>query len=199
MQLRIALVGLAMAISAATAVPVSNAGVPIEFVPMQLHYATAHAPAAFHAQSSRKALKGQYMVMLKPGSDVATFMLHRQTIAAAQATADLHLADAEERGIRHVYDLEGHIQGYAGKFSDDVLSYIRAHPEVDYVEQDSVVTTMEMPDDGSNIWDVGYDVKIDDAFSALGAPQVSKQSLEKGAPWVSAFFRPPPFLAPFRA
>ncbi|PWN87872.1 putative PRB1-protease B, vacuolar [Acaromyces ingoldii] len=150
---------------------------------MQLHYDTAHAPAAFHAQSSRKALKGQYMVILKPGVDMATFALHRQTVAAAQSTADAHLADAEERGIRHVYDLEGQLQGYAGKFSDDVLSYIRAHPEVEYVEQDSEVTTMEMPDDGNNVWDVGYDVKIEDAFSALGAPQLSKQSLEKGAPW----------------
>jgi cerevisin len=56
-----------------------------------------------------------------------------------------HEADplaADELGIRHVYD--GHIKGYAGHFTDGVVEQLRSLPEVDYIERDQVVHTMEV-------------------------------------------------------
>ena len=43
-------------------------------------------------------------------------------------------------GLTHVYD--GHILGYAGKFSKNVIDHIRMMPEVDYVEHDQVVRAL---------------------------------------------------------
>lgn len=52
-------------------------------------------------------------------------------------TADEHLT-----GVHHVFDLD-HFSGYSGKFSPSVRDAIRALPEVEYVERDSVVWASE--------------------------------------------------------
>jgi cerevisin len=57
----------------------------------------------------------------------------------------VHGADplaADQSGIQHVYS--GHINGYAGYFTDGVVEQLRSMPEVDYVERDQVVHTMEL-------------------------------------------------------
>jgi len=45
-------------------------------------------------------------------------------------------------GVSHVYD--GHITGYAGRFSEKVVEQIRRMPEVAYVEKDQIVRTQEV-------------------------------------------------------
>lgn len=182
MLLKTTLAGLAVAASTTLAAPVNHAGQVLAFVPSQLHYDTPHPPAAFQAQSTRKAIKNNYMVVLKDDIDATTFLAHRQTIASAQNQASARLASEEEHGIRHIYSAEGIMQGYAGSFSEDVLAYIRAHPEVAYVEQDSVVTTQELGNDGSMVWDMDYPI----SFDAATTGSVEAQQLERGAPWVSA-------------
>lgn len=47
-----------------------------------------------------------------------------------------------DSGIRQVYD--GHIKGYAGRFTEGTISKVREMPEVNYVEKDSLVRTMEV-------------------------------------------------------
>lgn len=49
---------------------------------------------------------------------------------------------AEDSGIQQVYD--GHINGYAGRFTDRVVEQLRAMPEVAYVEQDQIVHTTDV-------------------------------------------------------
>ncbi|UZJ53191.1 hypothetical protein CBS101457_002511 [Exobasidium rhododendri] len=182
MLLKTTIAGLAVAASTTLAAPVNQAGQQLAFVPSQLNYDIPHAPAAFNTQSARKAIKGNYIVTLKDDVDATTFLAHRQTIATAQDVASAHLASQEERGIRQVYDVEGVLQGYSGAFSDDVLAYIRAHPEVDSVEQDTVVTTQEMGNDGSMVWDMGYPVSFDQKAS-VASDSIETQEIEKGAPW----------------
>lgn len=184
MLLKTTLAGLAVVASTTLAAPVNQAGQVLAFVPNQLHYDTPHPPAAFEAQSNRKAIQNNYMVILKDGVDATTFLAHRETIASAQNQASARLASEEEHGIRHIYNTEGIMQGYSGKFSDDVLAYIRAHPEVAYVEQDSVITTQEIANDGSMVWDMDYPVSFDKGVSA-SSDSIETQSLERGAPWVS--------------
>lgn len=181
MQLRATLASLALATAGSLAAPLSaTSGEPLAFVPQQLHYSTTNPPAAFHAQAARKHIKDNYMVVLKDGVDATTFLNHRQAVASAQDQASAQLADKEAHGIRHIYDSTGVFQGYAGQFTPDVLAYIRAHPEVDYVEQDSIVTTQEMESDNSRVWPQGYDAH----FSTLPDDGgLSTQSVEKGAPW----------------
>jgi len=48
-------------------------------------------------------------------------------------------------GLKHTYDIPGGLRGYSGAFSDDVLAEIRRHPDVAYVEKDSIVYALEDP------------------------------------------------------
>lgn len=184
MLLKTTLAGLAVAVTSTLSAPVNQAGQVLAFVPNQLHYDVPHSPAALHAQSARKPIKNNYMVILKDNVDATTFLAHRQTIASAQDQVTAHLASEEERGIRHIYDSEGIMQGYSGAFSEDVLAYIRAHPEVAYVEQDSVVTTQEMANDGSMVWEKDYPASFDESSASINS--IDAQDIERGAPWVSA-------------
>lgn len=177
MLIKTTLAGLAVA-ATTLAAPVNQAGQQLAFVPYQVNYDSTHE-APLHAQSTRKAIKNNYIVTLKDDVDATTFLAHREIIASAQ------LARLEDAGIRQVYDVQGVMQGYAGVFTDDVLAYIRAHPEVDHVEQDSVVTTQEMGNDGSMVWDMGYPVSFDKQASA-SSDAIDSLEVEKGAPWVSA-------------
>ncbi|KZT03928.1 uncharacterized protein LAESUDRAFT_728628, partial [Laetiporus sulphureus 93-53] len=71
------------------------------------------------------------------------------------------LMDDTDGGLTHVYD--GHIKGYAGKFSEGTVHRIRQMPEVDYVELDQIVRTME----------IDAEVEI----------EANKVETQKGAPW----------------
>ena len=44
-------------------------------------------------------------------------------------------------GISQIYD--GHIKGYAGRFTGKVVDEIRRMPEVSYVEKDQIVRTQD--------------------------------------------------------
>lgn len=145
--------------------------------------ATGAEPAPLHAQETHPTIEGSYMVILKDGVSTVDFFAHRAMITAAQQSANaFHATTADDAaGIGHIYELEQHLQGYAGKFTDDVVDYIRSLPEVAYVERDSVVKTMEMPYDESMIWDTPYDVSVDNVAIASD----HQQAVEKGAPWVS--------------
>jgi len=45
-------------------------------------------------------------------------------------------------GLKHTYNIVGGLMGYSGHFDDETLEEIRRHPDVDYIEKDSVVHTM---------------------------------------------------------
>lgn len=84
-------------------------------------------------------VNNSYIVMLKKDLPLAALDNHYNFLQAAHAE-DPHLDD--NSGIRHIYD--GHINGYAGKFTDRVLQRIREMPEVDYVERDQIVKTQDV-------------------------------------------------------
>jgi cerevisin len=45
-------------------------------------------------------------------------------------------------GIRHTYRIGEHFMGYSGHFHEDVIEQVRSHPDIDYIERDSIVHTM---------------------------------------------------------
>ncbi|TBU40380.1 peptidase S8/S53 domain-containing protein [Dichomitus squalens] len=103
-------------------------------------------------------VNNSYIIMLKDGTAptlLANHMNFVQTVHAADPEADAFA------GLTHVYD--GHILGYAGKFSKNVVDHIRMMPEVDYVEHDQVVRTLE--------------VERHADF------ETEKHATQKGAPW----------------
>ncbi|KAL8907528.1 MAG: hypothetical protein Q9171_005820 [Xanthocarpia ochracea] len=49
-------------------------------------------------------------------------------------------------GLKHTYNLAGGFLGYSGHFDEDVIEKVRRHPDVDYIERDSEVHTMDDPE-----------------------------------------------------
>ena len=108
--------------------------IPVQRAPLAL--------APFHtlqAQHPDKVLNNSYIVMLKDDLHSSAVGNHFNFLQAAHEE-DTLLADGPV-GISQVYN--GHLKGYAGRFTDAVVQRIREMPEVAYVEQDSVVHALD--------------------------------------------------------
>ncbi|KAK5742042.1 proteinase B [Elasticomyces elasticus] len=46
-------------------------------------------------------------------------------------------------GLKHTYNIAGSLMGYSGHFDEDVIEQIRRHPDVDMIERDQEVHTLE--------------------------------------------------------
>ncbi|KAJ5317885.1 hypothetical protein PENANT_c004G02552 [Penicillium antarcticum] len=46
-------------------------------------------------------------------------------------------------GLKHTFHIAGGLTGYAGHFHEDVIEQVRRHPDVEYIEKDSEVRTMD--------------------------------------------------------
>ncbi|EKM53638.1 uncharacterized protein PHACADRAFT_260098 [Phanerochaete carnosa HHB-10118-sp] len=86
-------------------------------------------------------VNNSYIVMLKPQTGSEVLQNHMNFVQLAHQEAPL-VGDELAEGLRHVYD--GHVKGYAGMFNEAVVDRIRQLPEVDYVERDQIVRTLEV-------------------------------------------------------
>lgn len=187
----LALIGLSIAMPLASLA----APAPLAFVPGQSHFAAPQADIApLEMHPAREAIRSAYMVVLKPGVTSSAFLAHRERINSAHAAASAFHGERATDGLGHIYDMGAHFQGYAGRFTDDVLAYIRAQPEVEFVEVDTIVRTTELPQGDEMVWDIPYETSIEEAFAARD-DRVAALETEKGAPWVSA--SGPGALGPF--
>lgn len=182
------LLAVAVALPAVLAAPTTST--PPVFVPgtfTSASYGTGSI-APLHKQDTHPHIEGSYMVILKNGISATQFLAHRSLIMAAQQSASAFHGESAvgADGIGHIYDLENHMQGYAGKFTDDVVDYIRALPEVEYVELDSVVKTQDMPSMDSMVFEEPS--AFHDQLAPTPKPghgHEHEQLTQKGAPWVS--------------
>ncbi|TAQ86217.1 hypothetical protein B7494_g5456 [Chlorociboria aeruginascens] len=98
-----------------------------------------------------------------PDSYIVVFKKHVTQSAANDHHSwvqDIHLNSENERtelrkrsqfplttdifeGIKHTYNIAGDFLGYSGHFDDSVIERVRRHPDVEYVEKDSVVHALE--------------------------------------------------------
>ncbi|ROV95397.1 hypothetical protein VMCG_08514 [Cytospora schulzeri] len=53
------------------------------------------------------------------------------------------LVDDVFEGLKHTYKIGGAFMGYAGHFDDATIEQIRTHPDIEAIEQDTVVHTMK--------------------------------------------------------
>jgi len=94
-----------------------------------------------------------------PDSYIVVFKKHVSEAAATEHQSwiqDIHLESENQRtelrkrsqfpittdifeGIKHTYNIDGDFLGYSGHFDDSVIERVRRHPDVEYVEKDSVV------------------------------------------------------------
>ncbi|KIM25047.1 hypothetical protein M408DRAFT_329847 [Serendipita vermifera MAFF 305830] len=80
-------------------------------------------------------INSSYIVMLKPGVDSQSLLMHFDFLQSAHSESPL---DGDDGGLKHVYD-GPKTKGYSGAFSEMTVERIRAQPEVDYIEQDQTV------------------------------------------------------------
>lgn len=86
-------------------------------------------------------VNNSYIVMLKSKTGADVMQNHMNFVQFAHAESGFVAQDGVD-GLKHVYN--GHVKGYAGTFDESVISRIRQLPEVDYVEKDQIVRTLEV-------------------------------------------------------
>ncbi|KAF8870884.1 peptidase S8/S53 domain-containing protein [Infundibulicybe gibba] len=84
-------------------------------------------------------INNSYIVILKQDLPDRLKENHFNFLQMAHSTDPLVGDDLA--GIRQVYD--GHFKGYAGRFTEGVVQQLRGMPEVEYIERDQIVRTME--------------------------------------------------------
>lgn len=86
--------------------------------------------------------------MFKDDLPIALMQNHVNFLMAAHNADPLEGDDIG--GISQIY--EGHINGYAGRFTTNVLDQIRKMPEVAYVEKDQIVRTQDIDTQRAAPW-----------------------------------------------
>ncbi|KAK0212223.1 peptidase S8/S53 domain-containing protein [Desarmillaria ectypa] len=104
----------------------------------------------FHVHGS---INDSYIVILKDSVNPSVVENHLNFL---QMTHESDSLVAQFSGLRQVYD--GHMKGYSGHFSPNVIDELRKAPEVDFIEKDQVVKTLEIE-------------------------TVDTSSVQRGAPW----------------
>ena len=84
-----------------------------------------------------------YIVVFKEDASPALLDNHFNFLQLAHYSDSL-LDDSVASGLRHIYD--GGFRGYAGEFTENVLHQIRRMPEVQFIERDQIVRTMDFND-----------------------------------------------------
>ncbi|OCH93509.1 hypothetical protein OBBRIDRAFT_749477 [Obba rivulosa] len=107
------------------------------------------------AEHPHGTVNGSYIVMFRDDIPPALMQNHMNFVASAHEESPL-VGDGSD-GLTHVYN--GHVKGYAGKFSGATVERIRQMPEVEYVEMDQIVKTLDIE------------------------PIMTMQETQKGAPW----------------
>jgi cerevisin len=114
---------------------------------------TIHNGAApLLSSSESKEIPNSYIVVLKKGVSPASVLAHHSWVQDQHEEIENTKKDLRKRdqkplaffnGLGHTFDIAGGLLGYAGHFDQDVIERIRRHPDVDYIEKDSEVHTME--------------------------------------------------------
>jgi len=89
--------------------------------------------------STPTLINDSYIVMFKRDVDTQMMLSHLNFLEGAHAEDPLA---ADDSGLDHVYDSPA-IKGYSGYFTQQTIERIRAQPEVNYIEQNQVVHTLE--------------------------------------------------------
>ncbi|KAF9448260.1 hypothetical protein P691DRAFT_775538 [Macrolepiota fuliginosa MF-IS2] len=92
-------------------------------------------------------VNNSYIVVFK--DDVPLHLIQNHMSFLQDAHSEDPLID-DFAGVRQVYD--GHLTGYAGRFSRSVVNKLLAAPEVAYIEKDQIVRTMDHETQRSAPW-----------------------------------------------
>nr|ADD51841.1 serine protease [Thermomyces lanuginosus] len=114
---------------------------------------TIHNNAApLLSSSNTEEVPDSYMIIFKKHVNTALAAEHKTWVQDLHAKVEAERTELKKRsedpfkGIKHTYNIPGALMGYSGHFPEDVIEEIRRHPDVEYVEKDSIVHTTEDPE-----------------------------------------------------
>ncbi|KZT41870.1 subtilisin-like serine protease [Sistotremastrum suecicum HHB10207 ss-3] len=129
-----AVVFLSLALSTLASPLATSSNVPHNSPPFIL------APVITPQTEHHNLINDSYIVMLKPGVLQGEMLAHLDFMRNAN---DEHPLIGDDAGLQRVYNGIG-IQGYAGTFSEATVEKLRTRYEVDYIEKDQIVRTMDV-------------------------------------------------------
>ena len=98
------------------------------------------APLYIPPAPAQDLVNNSYIVILKDDISPSAFTAHLNFVSLLKEVSPLQGdADDSEFESEHVYD-SAIAKGYAGRFSEDAVEMIRRRPEVQYVEQDQIIS-----------------------------------------------------------
>lgn len=115
---------------------------------------TIHNDAApIHSSSNSKTIANSYMVVFKKHVTESAAIAHHSWVQDIHFQTQTYRTELKKRslssfqeelfeGLKHTYNIPG-LLGYSGHFDDEVIEKVRRHPDVEYIELDSEVTTMK--------------------------------------------------------
>ncbi|KAK6542617.1 serine protease [Orbilia ellipsospora] len=149
-----------MAILATTSAPLLVVASPILDTAV-----VSRAPLLSSLSASDHEIPDSYIVVFKKTVDDKTVDAHHNWIQETHASSlkkrsqiplggkpsgsflNTVIEDAKDLlGFKHAFDIPGALKGYSGSFDEDTLDLIRSHPDVDYVEKDSMVYASDEPE-----------------------------------------------------
>lgn len=131
---------VALFVSAATAV-FALFSASIDALPHhELWHLHTSSLAPLLSPENAEVIPDNYIVVLKNDLTEQQLERHRDRLSSILAQYGGLVEEGGENELRHVYDTKS-VRGYAGKFTEEVIERIRATPEVDFVEHDSVIRT----------------------------------------------------------
>lgn len=116
---------------------------------------TIHRDAApILSSSNSKEVPDSYIVIFKKHVSPTGAAAHQSWVQDIHSTSETKRATLRKRnqfpfqndlfnGLKHTYDIAGSLLGYSGHFDEEVIEQVRRHPDVEFVEKDSEVHTME--------------------------------------------------------
>ncbi|KAJ4367720.1 proteinase B [Didymella sp. IMI 355093] len=119
-----------------------------------LQVGTIHNDAAPILSSTQsKEIADNYMIVFKKNVKHEHTKNHHEWVQSIHDKAQSDRMELRKRsqfpvtetlfeGLKHTYNIAGGIMGYSGHFDEDTIEAIRRHPDVDYIERDSIVHTL---------------------------------------------------------
>lgn len=121
---------------------------------------TIHKEAApVLSSTNAKELKDSYIVVFKKHVNSASATAHQSWVQDLHQTVETKKMRKRSQftfkndvfdGLKHTYDIAGSLLGYSGRFDEEVIEQVRRHPDVEFIEKDSEVHTMEDHETQSN-------------------------------------------------
>jgi cerevisin len=106
------------------------------------------------SSSNAEVVPNSYIIKFKKHVDENSASAHQTWVqelhterADLKKRGQIPLVNDVFRGLQHTYRIGQDFLGYAGHFDEDTIEQVRRHPDVEYIERDSIVHTMAFKQD----------------------------------------------------